>query len=65
MNIGSREGNLIKCFYRTNRNGKYSIIASAVYSRNKIQKQIKNILLKDLCLNNIKTVISNFHLKSY
>ena len=60
-----REGNLIKCFCRTNRNEKYSKITVAVDSRNKIQKQIKNTLLKDLSLNNIKTVISNFYLKSY
>ena len=40
-----------------------SIIASAVESWNKIQKQLKNILLKDLSTNNIKTGVSNFHLK--
>ena len=32
----SRKGNLIKSSYRTNRHGKYSIIASAIDSWNKI-----------------------------
>ena len=38
----------MKLFYKTNRYGKYSITVSAVESWNKIQKQLKNILLKDL-----------------
>ena len=42
-----------------------SIQLSAVGSWNKIQKQLKNILLKDLSLNKIKTVVSNFYFKSY
>ena len=61
----STQGNLIKLFYKTNRYGKYSITVSAVESWNKIQKQLKNMLLKDLSPNKIKTVVSNFYLKSY
>ena len=55
----------MKLFYKTNRYGKYSITVSAVESWNKIQKQLKNILLKDLPPNKTKTVVSNFYLKSY
>ena len=61
----STQGNLMKLFYKTNRYGKYSITVSAVESWNKIQKQLKNMLLKDLSPNEIKTVVSNFYLKSY
>ena len=43
---------------------KYSVTVSAVEFRNKIQKQ-KNALLQDLSPNKIKTVVSNFLLKSY
>ena len=56
---------LTKLFYKTNRYGKYSITVSAVESWNKIQKQLKNMLRKDLSPNKIKTVVSNFCLKSY
>ena len=49
----------------TNRHGKYSITVSAIDSWNKIQKQLKNILLKDLSSNNIKTVVSSIYFKSY
>ena len=53
-------------FYKTNRYGKYSITAGAVESWNKIQKQLKNMLLKDPPPNKIKTVASNFNVnKSY
>ena len=38
---------------------------SAVEWWNEIQKQLKNMLLKDLSPNKIKTVVSNFYLKSY
>ena len=62
---GSTQGNLTKPFYKTNRYGKYSITVSAVQSWNKIQKQLKNMLLEDLSPNKIKTVVSNFYLKSY
>ena len=57
--------NLTKLFYKTNRYGKYSITVSAVDSWNKIQKQLKDMLLKDLSLRKIKTIVSNFYLKSY
>ena len=42
----------------------YSITVSAVESWSKIQKQLKNMLLKDLSPNEIKIVVSNFYLKS-
>ena len=61
----STQGNIIKIFYKTKRYGKYSITVSAVESWNKIQKQLKNMLLKNLSPNKIKTVVSNFYLKSY
>ena len=61
----STQGNLTKTFYKTNKYGKYSITVSAVESWNKIQKQLKNMLLKDLSPNKIKAVVSNFYLKSY
>ena len=51
--------------YRTNRYGKYSITVSAAESWNKIQKQLKNMLLKNLSPYKIKTVVTNFYLKSY
>ena len=38
---------------------------SAVESWNKIQRQLKNMRLKDLSPNKIKTVVSNSYLKSY
>ena len=44
----STQGNLTKHFYKKNKYGKYSITVSAVESWNKIQKHLKNILLKDL-----------------
>ena len=50
---------------KTNRYVKYSITVSAVESWNKIQKQSKNMPLKNLSPNKIKTVVSNFYLKSY
>ena len=37
---------------------------SAVDSWNKIQKQLKNMLLKELSPNKIQTVVTNFFLKS-
>ena len=51
----STQGNLKKLFYKRNRYGKYSITASAVESWNKIQKQLKEMLLKDLTPKKIKT----------
>ena len=56
----STQGNLTKLFYETNRYGKYSITVSAVESWNKIQKQLKDMLLKDLSPRRIKTIVSNF-----
>ena len=41
----SIQGNLMKLFYKTDRYGKYSIIASAVESWNKIQKQLKLLIV--------------------
>ena len=61
----STQGNLAKNFYKANKYGKYSITVSAVESWNRIQKQLKNILLKDLSPNKTKTVVSNFYFKSY
>ena len=55
----------MKVFYKTNRYGKYSITVSAVESLNKIQKQLKNMLLKYLSPYEIKTIVNNFYLKSY
>ena len=55
----------MKLFYKTNRYGKYSITISAVASWNKIQKQLKNMQLKDLSPIKIKTVVTNFCFKSY
>ena len=61
----STQGIIIKLFYKTNRYRKYSITISAAESWNKIQKQLKETLLKDLSSYKIKTVVSNFYLKSY
>ena len=61
----STQVNLTKRTYKTNKYGKYSITVSAVEVRSKIQKQLKNILLKDLPPNKTKTVVSNFYFKSY
>ena len=52
----------MKRFYKTNR---YQITISAVELWNKIQKQLKNMLLKNLSSYKIKTVLTNFYLKSY
>ena len=61
----SIQGNLTKFFYKTNKYGKYSITVSAVDVWNKIQRQLKNKLLKDLPPNKTKTIVSNFYFKSY
>ena len=61
----SRQGNLTKLFYKTNRYGKYSITVSAIEPWNRIQKQLKDMLLKDLIPRKIKTIVSNFYLESY
>ena len=56
----STQWNFMKLFYKTDRYGKYSITVSVVGSWNKIQKQPKSILLKDLSSNKIRTVATNF-----
>ena len=60
----STQDNLIKLFYKTKRYGKYSITVSAVESWNKIQEQLKDLLLRDLSPNKIKTIVSDLYLKS-
>ena len=45
----SAQGNLIKLFYKTKRYGKYSITVSE--SWNKIKKQLKDLLFRDLSPN--------------
>ena len=55
----------MKLFYNSNRYGNYSITISAAESWSKIQNQQKNMLLKNLSPYKIKTVVSNFYLKSY
>ena len=62
--LSSTQGNLTKLFDKTNRYGKYSITVSAVESWNKIQKKLKDMLLKDLFPGKIKIIFSNFYLKS-
>ena len=61
----STQGNLIKHFYNTKRYGKYSITVYAVESWNKIQKQLKDLLLRDISPNKIKIIVSDLYLKSY
>ena len=61
----STQDNLINFFYKTDRYGKYSVTVSAVESWNKIQKQLKDMLLKDLSPNKIKAIVSDFYLTSY
>ena len=61
----STQGNLRKLFYETSMYGKYSITVNAVESWNKTQKQLKDILLKDLSPMKNKIIVSNFYLKSY
>ena len=61
----STQGNLTKLFYKTNRYGKYSITVSAVEPWSKIQKQLKDNLLKDLSPRKIKLIFSNFYLKNH
>ena len=55
---------VIKRFCKTKRFGKYSISVS-VEPWNKIQKRLKDMLLRDLSPNKIETIVSNFYLKSY
>ena len=53
--------NLTKLFYKTNRYRKYSITVGAIESWNKIQKQLKDMLLKDLC--DFVTSLVHIHLE--
>ena len=62
---GSTQDNLTKLFCKTSTYEKYSITVSAVESWNKIHKQLKDMLLKELSPRKIKTIVSNFYLKSY
>ena len=61
----STQGNFMKLFYKTNRYGKYSVAISTVESWNKIHKQLKSMLLKDLSPNKIKIVVTSFYFKPY
>ena len=61
----STQGNHIKLFYKTKRYGNYSITVSAVEPWNKIQKQLQDLLLRDLSPNKIKIIVSDLYLKSY
>ena len=61
----STQSNLVKHFYKTKRYEEYSITVSAVESWNKIQKQLKDLLLRDLSPNKIKIIVSDLYLKSY
>ena len=45
--------------------GSNSITVSAVESWNKIQIQLKDLLLRDLPPNKIKTIVKDLFLKSY
>ena len=60
----STKGNLTKRFYQTKRYGKYSITVSAVESQNKMLKQLKGLLLRDLSPNKIKIIVSDLYLES-
>ena len=55
----------MKLFYKSDRYGKYSITVSAVEPRNKIQKELENMLLKNLSPYRIKITATDFYLKSY
>ena len=63
--LHTAQGNLMKLFYKMNRFWKYSITIRAVESWNKIQKLLKNMLLKDLSPNKIEAIVTNFYFKSY
>ena len=61
----STQGNLTKLFYKTNIYGKTQSLQVLFELWNKIQKQLKGMLVQDLSLREIKTIDSNFYLKSY
>ena len=52
----------MKPFYKTDRYEQYSVTVSAAESSNKIQKQLKSIVLKDLSPNKIKQLSQIFML---
>ena len=54
----SRLGNFIKPSDKTNRYGKYSVIATAAAFRNEIKQRLENVLLKDLSPIKVKTVVT-------
>ena len=60
----STQGKLTRLFYKINRYAKYSITVGAVESWNKIQKQLKDILLRIYPPRKLKQLFSNFYLKS-
>ena len=49
-------------YFVKHRYGKYSITENPVELWNKIQKQLKDMLLKDLSPRKMKTIVSNFYL---
>ena len=53
----------MKLFYKTKRYGKYSITVSAVESEQ--NPKTKDLILRDLSPNKIKTTDSYLYLKSY
>ena len=61
----STQGNLTKLFYKTNIYRKTQSLQVLFELWNKIQKQLKGMLVQDLSLREIKTIDSNFYLKSY
>ena len=52
----STQDNLIKLFYKTKRYGKYSRTVITVELWKKIQKRLKDMPLRDLSPNKIKTI---------
>ena len=61
----STQGNIRRLFYKTIRYRKYSITVGAAELWLKIQKQLKDMLLKDPFPRKIKIIARNFYLKSY
>ena len=54
-NEESLDSNILESMFSTN----------VIESWNKIQEQLKDMLLKDLSPRKVKTIVSNFYLKSY
>ena len=61
----STQGNMRILFHKTIRYRKYSINVGAAELWLKIQKQLKDMLLKDPFPRKIKIIARNFYLKSY